>query len=284
MKTLNPKNRAVVQMLACAMLWSLGGIFIKLVPWSGIAIAGCRSAVAAVVFLIYMKAARIPIIFNRRTALSGFTVCMTYICFVIANKMTTAANAIVLQFTAPVFILIFSGLFLGKRFAARDIAAVVFTMGGIALFFFDQLGPGYLLGNCIAILAGAFFGGMYVTVGEAKEAERMSAIFLGQVFAAAVGVPTAALEGVVLTGETVTYIVILGVLQLAVPYILMAKAVEHCPPLACALLGALEPMLNPVWVMLFDGETPGAFALMGAVVVITTITVWSVPPKRSQTS
>lgn len=284
MKTLTAKNRAMVQMLACAMLWSLGGIFIKLVPWSGLAIAGCRSAVAAVVFLIYMKAARIPIIFNCRTALCGFTVCMTYICFVIANKMTTAANAIVLQFTAPVFILIFSRLFLGKRFAVRDVAAVALTLGGIALFFLDQVGPGYLMGNCIAILAGAFFGGMYVTVGEARVHERISAIFLGQIFAAAIGVPAAVIERVSVTPEAVGCIVILGVLQLAVPYILMAKAVEHCPPLACALLGALEPMLNPVWVMLFDGETPGAFALMGAVVVITTITVWSVPPKRSQTS
>jgi len=284
MKTLSHKSRATAQMLACALLWSLGGIFIKLVPWSGLAIAGCRSAVAAVVFLAYMKIFRVPFVFNRKTVISGITVCMTYICFVTANKLTTAANAIVLQFTAPVFILIFSGIFFGKRFAGRDVAAVVLTLGGIALFFLDQLGPGYLMGNCIAILAGAFFGGMYVTVGEAQAHERISAIFLGQIFAAAIGVPAAVIERVSVTPEAVACIVILGVLQLAVPYILMVKAVEHCTPLACALLGAAEPILNPVWVMIFDGETPGLFALLGAVVVITTITVWSIPPKRSKTS
>ena len=193
-----------------------------------------------------------------------------------ANKLTTSANAIVLQFTSPIFIIIYSALFFGRVPRKQDVAVVLATLFGISLFFFDQLKPGYLLGNFVAIAAGMFMAGMYVSVGEIEEEERFSGILNGQVLTFLVGFPVFLATKPPITPTAVTALVILGVFQLGLSYVLYVKASKYCPPLACCLLGAVEPLLNPVWVFLFNGEKPGVFALLGAVVVITSITVWSI--------
>ena len=284
MKTLSKQTAAKLEMLVCAALWSTAGIFIKLIPWNAFVISGVRSAVSAVVLAVYIKLHGMRFIVCRKTVMPALLLTLTYVCFVAANKLTTAANAIVLQFTAPVFILIFSVLFLKQRFQRRDVLAVICTLAGIALFFLDRLGPGHLLGNVIAVCAGASMGGMYITIGGCLEEERMSAIFLAQLFTAAVGIPFAAATRPAIGLISVLCILALGVFQLGIPYILYGKAAENCSPLVCSLLGAVEPLLNPVWVLLFDGETPGIFALIGGVVVIVTIVVWSIRKEKSAES
>ncbi len=269
-------------MLICAALWSTAGIFIKQIPWNPFAIAGARSAVAAIVAAVYIRARRLPFLINRRTLLPAAFMAATYICFVAANKLTTAANAIVLQFTSPVFILLVSAVFLKKRFSRGDVLAVVFTLLGISLFFFDQLSPGRMFGNVVGILAGAAMAVMYVTTGEVNEAERMNAVFLAQVFTLLVGLPFFVLTKPVLSFTPLLCIVLLGVFQLGLPYILYAEALEQCTPLACCLLGAIEPLLNPLWVLIFDGEKPGVFALAGGAVVIVTIVVWNLTKRRRE--
>ena len=268
------ENKAIIEMLICAALWSTGGIFIKLLPWNGFAVAGLRSLIAGATMGLYMLLKKYRFVLSRRTFLSGvFTACV-YTCFVLANKLTTAANAIVLQFTSPVFIVIFSALFFHKKIRRADLAAVLFTLLGVALFFFDQLKPGYILGNCVAIVAGMFMAGMFVTVGEMQGEERFSAIFIGQLLTFLVGLPFVIATKPELTAQTMGCILALGVFQLGISYILYIKASVYCPPLACCLLGAVEPLLNPVWVFLFDGERPGLFALMGSVIVIVSVTLW----------
>lgn len=270
------ENKAIIEMLICATLWSTGGIFIKLLPWNGFAVAGLRSLIAGATMGVYMLLKKYRFMLSRRTFLSGvFTACV-YTCFVLANKLTTAANAIVLQFTSPVFIVIFSALFFHKKIRRADLAAVLFTLLGVALFFFDQLKPGYILGNCVAIVAGMFMAGMFVTVGEMQGEERFSAIFIGQMLTFLVGLPFVIATKPELTAQTLGCILALGVFQLGISYILYAKASVYCPPLACCLLGAVEPLLNPVWVFLFDGERPGLFALIGSVIVIVSVTLWCI--------
>lgn len=270
------RNRAVFEMLLCAAMWSIAGIFIKLIPWNSMVIAGIRSLIAGGVMFAYMRYKRIGFTLNRRSALGGLALCCTLSCFVAANKLTTAANSIVLQFTAPMFIVVFSVLFLKKKFSRADIAAVVLTMGGISLFFFDQLTPGHLLGNCVAIAAGIAFALYYMSLGGATESERMSAILTAHCLTFLVSLPLLASEPPELATEPVVCILILGVVQLGIPYVLLGRASGACPPLACSLLGALEPLLNPVWVFIFDGEAPGMWALIGGVVVVATITAWCV--------
>lgn len=276
MKSLSPQRKAMLQMILCASLWSIAGIFIKQIPWNPLVIAGARSLISGIFIFIYLKIKRVRFQFTRSAVISAVLMCCTFVAFVTANKLTTAANAIVLQFTAPVFLLIFSALIFHQKLRRADGIAVFVTLLGIALFFFDQLTPGHLLGNCVAILAGAFMAAMYLAVGNSSPESRLCGMLMGHLLTAIVGLPAAFFSPTPVTGIAVLNIVILGVFQLGLPYLLFALAVEHCPPLACSLLGALEPLLNPIWVFLFDGEAPGIFALFGGVVVIAAVTVWCI--------
>lgn len=270
------RNRAILEMLLCAALWSIAGIFIKLIPWNSIVIAGLRSLIAGLVMFVYMRARGIGFTADRRSLAGGAALCLTLTCFVAANKLTTAANSIVLQFTAPMFIVVFSALFLKKRFSRADVLAVVLTMAGISLFFFDQLTPGHLAGNCVAIFAGMAFACYYMSLEGASESQRMSAILIAHGLTILVGLPFTFVYPPELSAAPVACILVLGVVQLGIPYVLLGRASGACPPLACSLLGAVEPLLNPVWVFIFDGEAPGLWALIGGVVVVATITVWCV--------
>ena len=266
------ENRAMLEMLMCAALWSIAGIFIKLIPWNSFVISALRSLFAGLTVLAYIRIKGYRIILNRQTIVPGLLLGLVYIAFVAANKLTNAANAIVLQFTDPIFI----ALFFGQRFKKRDFIAVICTFAGIGMFFLDQLSEGYLLGNFVAIFAGACLGGMFIAMGKAETQERFSAMLVGQAVAFIFGLPFIITTKPEISALPVLYIIILGVLQLGIPYILYGRAAEHCPPLACSLLGAVEPLLNPVWVLIFDGEKPGLFALIGGVIVIVSVTVWCI--------
>lgn len=271
------QKRAIFLMALCASLWSIAGIFIKLIPWNPFAIAGFRSFIAAFVLMIYMKFTHLKLKINRISLLGGTFLSATFLCFVVANKLTTSANAIVLQFTAPIFILILSALFLKQKFRKADILTVIITLIGISLFFFDQLSSGNLLGNCIAILAGFTMGVMFVCIGNSTDDDsRMSSILLGHIFTAVIGIPIFFIIPNTVTPISIISILTLGIIQLGIPYTLYGIASKNCPPLMCSLLGAIEPLLNPVWVFLFAGEAPGIFALIGGIIVIITITVWCI--------
>lgn len=263
-------------MASCAGLWSIAGIFIKLIPWNALVIAGARSLIAAVVIAAFLRVTGRKWKVNRFSLLGGLFLSGTYLAFVAANKLTTAANAIALQFTAPVFIMVISALVFRQRFHKADFLAVAVTVFGISMFFFDRLGAGSLFGNCLGLFSGLFMAGMYVTTGRADEDSRMSGILFGQLFTAIVGLPMIFVYDTPVTSVAVLSILALGVVQLGIPYLFYGLAVKNCPPLACSLIGAIEPLLNPVWVFLFSGEVPGALALFGGVLVIGAVTGWCV--------
>lgn len=273
---MDPKRKAILMMLLCATMWSTGGIFIKLIPWNPFVIAGWRSLISAGIVFVFLKLWKIDFCFDRRSVLNGILMCGTFLCFVGANKLTTAANAIVLQFTAPVFLMIYSTVFFHEKFCRADLAAVLATMGGIALTFLDQMKSGYLIGNCVAILAGASMAGMYLTIGKASNASSMGGMLLGHLFTAAVGIPFTFFTPTHLSTPAVLSMLGLGIIQLGIPYILLVISSRNCPPLACSLLGAVEPLLNPVWVFLFNGERPGILALFGGLIVIASVTIWCI--------
>lgn len=261
-------------MLICAALWSVAGIFIKLIPWNGFAVAGMRSLIAGLTIAVYMLITRRRYILSHRTVIGGIMTAGVYTCFTVANKLTTAANAIVLQFTCPVFIVILSAIFLKQKIRKNDLAVVIATLAGIALFFFDQLKPGYILGNFVAIAAGMFMAVMFILVGNMEGDERFSTITNGQFLTFFVGLPFIIATKPEFTAAATASILVLGVFQLGISYILYVKSTQYCPPLACCLLGALEPLLNPVWVLIFDGERPGVWALIGGIIVVVSITLW----------
>jgi len=271
-------------MLLCAAMWSIAGIFIKLIPWNAFAIAGLRSLFAGLTLLSYIAIKRYRIIMNRKTLLSGFFLGAVFILFVSANKLTTAANAIVLQFTSPLFIVLISAVLYKKKIRRNDLIAVLATFVGIALFFLDELEGGYFWGNICGVAAGLFFASVFIINGDIDAEERFSGQLIGHAITFLFGLPFALMTGVELSGVPLLNIIILGVFQLGIPYVLYGLAAEHCPPLACCLLGAVEPLLNPVWVLIFDGERPGTLALIGAVVVITSVTLWCAIGNREKTA
>lgn len=273
---MDKKNQSIIEMLICATLWSTAGIFIKLIPWNAFVITGMRSLIAGLTILAYIRIKKYRLVVARRTVVPALIMACVYVCFVAANKLTTAANAIVLQFTSPLFIVIFSAVLYHKKIEKKDLIAVLVTFGGIAMFFLDQLAPGYLLGNIVAIAAGMFMAGMYMAMDGVQSEERFSSAFLGQMFAFLAGVPFIIATRPAMTGLPVLYVLLLGVFQLGIAYTLYTRASAYCPPLACCLLGAVEPLLNPVWVAIFDGEKPGIFALIGGVIVIAAVTAWCV--------
>lgn len=273
MQTQN-RNRSILLMALCASLWSIAGIFIKLIPWNPLVIAGWRSLFATGAVIVYMAVQRQRPVVSRWSLLSGALLSLTFLAFVTANKLTTSANAIVLQFTAPIFILIISTLLFRQRFRRRDYLVVAATVCGIALCFFDHMTPGSALGNGIAVAAGLFYAGMYVAGGHTDARTRMSGILFGQLFTAAVGLSAMLFFPPVFTPVSLLNVVILGVVQLGIPYVIYGVAAGGCPPLAACLVSVIEPLLNPVWVFLFNGEAPGPLALLGGAGVVASVTLW----------
>ena len=262
------KNKAIIEILLCSALWSIAGIFMKGIPWSGFVIAGFRSLLAGGVMAVFMLVKKLKLTLNRRSVSGGVALGITFILFSVANKTTTAANAIVLQFTDPIWIMLLSAAVFHQRFRKGDILVVALTFFGIALFFADGLSAGNTAGNIVALASGLSFAVYYISLGECTTDERMSSVLLGHAITFLIGLPFLFFTQPVVTGQSV--------LQLGIPYVLLAHASGHCPPLVCSLLCVLEPLLNPVWVAIFDGEMPGVLALVGGVIVIVTITLWCI--------
>lgn len=270
------RRKSELMAVAAALLWSTGGVLIKLIPWNALVISGARSLLAVGVMLIYIRASGSKIRFNRYSVMSGICMAGLLLSFVVSNKLTTAANAIVLQYTSPAFILIFSALFLKQKFHAADFGVVIATIFGISLFFIDRLTPGHLLGNCVAVFAGVLCAANYIICGQADTDSRLSGILFSHIAAAAVGLSAAFVYPPEMTPVAVWSILALGIFQIGVSYIFYALAFRDCPPLACSLIGAIEPLLNPVWVFLYNGEAPGSFALLGGVIVLVSVTGWCI--------
>lgn len=271
------KNKAYVGMLmmvACALLWSLNGLSIKLVPWNSMVLAGWRGLAGAGALLVMMKLLKYPLSLNLRAVLIGLCVCVTGFLFIVANRLTTAANAIMLQYTSPMWLMAMGIVFFKKKYRGLDYAAVTLTLVGIALFFLDELTPGGALGNIIALVDGCTLAGVYLLVGESDEAHRLSGIWSGLAMTALIGIPFSFVYPPELSPATVSLVAVMGVFQLGVPYALYSLAINYCPALGCVLIGSAEIVLNPVWVWLAVGEVPDTFALIGGALILVTITLW----------
>lgn len=275
------RSLSIFLMALCAFFWSTAGVLFKLIPWNPLVIAGWRSLIAAFAIFIFMRVSGQRLVVSRGSVVSGILLCLTFLSFVTANKLTTAANAIVLQFTAPIFIMILSALLFRQRFRRADYLVVAATVCGVMLCFLDHMTPGSAFGNAIAVAAGVFYAGMYIAGGHTDSRTRMSGILLGQLFTAAVGLPAMLVFPTDFATVPVLSIAVLGIFQLGIPYVLYGIAAGGCPPLTVCLVSVIEPLLNPVWVFLFDGEAPGPLALLGEAGVVVSVTLWCMWDARS---
>jgi drug/metabolite transporter (DMT)-like permease len=272
------KFRAVSFLVVAAVLWSLGGLLIKLVAWNPLAIAGMRSAIAALVMLAFRRKMH----FNLSPAQLGGAACYaaTVILFVIANKWTTAANAILLQYTAPVYVALLSTWLLKERISRSDLITVFAALGGMILFFLDDLSSGGLLGNAIAILSGVSFAGTALCLRKQKDGSPLESLFIGNLIAFMIGLPFILRSSPTATGWL--GLVLLGVFQLGFSYILYAEAIKHVTALEATLIPVIEPILNPIWVFILLKEQPGAWAILGGIIVILSVTLRGLPAFRQK--
>ncbi|MCE5189550.1 MAG: DMT family transporter [Eubacteriales bacterium] len=275
-------TKGTLAMIATGLLWSIGGIFIKLIPWNPLAIVSLRGLLGGLVMLAYMRVRGIRPVIDKNTlklAVSMAGVCIT---FVAANKLTTAANAIVIQYCAPVFVLLYIALVQKKKLRPLDIAVVPITVFGVALCFVGQIGKGHLAGDIVAVVSSVFFAGMFIFSEGVSEQTRTSGIMQGHCLTALVGLPVLIVTRPDFTTTTILSVLVLGIFQIGIANVLYSIALKNAPLLTCSLLAVLEPLLNPVWVFLFAGENPGVWSLVGGVIVVAVITLWYVYDARRQ--
>lgn len=261
---------SVFLLVITAVLWSLGGVLIKSVEWNPLAIAGARSAIASLVILIYLGKPKIN--WSVPQILGAFAYAGTVILFVAANKLTTAANAILLQYGAPVYVAFLGKWFLGEEVAQEDWWAVGAVLGGMVLFFFDQLQWGNLVGNLLAVLSGWTFAFLIIFMRMQKDSSPLESVLLGNIFTALIGLPFM-WQGAPPPGSWAT-LIFLGTVQLGISYILYSIAIKGVTALEASLIPIIEPILNPLWVFLFMGEVPGKWAMVGTGVILISIVLW----------
>jgi drug/metabolite transporter (DMT)-like permease len=265
----NQRTRALFYLALTAVLWSLGGLLIKSVNAHPLAIAGTRSAIAAVVILLYIRKPRFTWSFAQIAAAIAYA--GTVILFVAANKFTTAANAILIQYTAPIYVALFSAWLLKEKVKAVDWAAIAVVLGGMVLFFLDSLDTKGVLGNLFAALSGLTFGMFAIFMRMQKDASPIESVILGNLITALIGIPF--LFQSLPDGQGWLCLGLLGIVQLGIPYILYSEAIKHATALEATLIPVIEPILNPVWVALLLGEVPGFRSLMGGVIVVVAVTL-----------
>ena len=256
-------------MLACAAtLFSSAGLFIKILTISPLALVSARSIIATAVIALWLRRSH----FTWSVAQIGGAIALafTQIFFVLATRQTTAANAIFLQYTAPIYVAIFGFWFLGERPKGYDWLTMAAIIVGFLLFFNDDLSPTDWWGNIYAILSGITLAWLLLFLRKQKDGSTAETILLGNLLAAIIGLPFL-LTASPTPGDWAG-ILFLGVLQLGIPFIMMSVAIKWLTAVEAVLIQTLEPIFNPIWVFLVIGETPSWLALAGGLVVLIAVT------------
>lgn len=268
----NERIKSIVYLIIASVLWSTAGILIKLVDWNPLAIAGTRSFIASFVVLAYIKK---PKITKSKAQIGGaFAYAATVILFVTANKLTTPANVILLQFTAPIFVALLSAWLLKERIFWYDWITMVCVFGGMILFFIDGVGFGNMLGNVLAVISGFFLACVTIALRFQKDGSPVETAWLGNIITFLVTMPF--IFKSMPDRRSIIGLLLLGVFQLGTAYILYALSMKHINALEAILITVVEPLLNPVWVFLFAGEAPSLYAAVGGFFVLSAITIRSI--------
>ena len=262
------RKNAILMLLFAGVLWSLGGLLIKSIPWHPLAISGLRGGIAAIVIYAFSKDRKIIITYEKLFAACLYTLVVTL--FVVANKLTTAGNAILLQYTAPVYVALFGYMFLGEKSTFIDWITIFILLGGLTLFFLDDLSFDGYLGNALAILSGMSFAALTISLRKQKNHNPSDSILLGNILTLIIGLPLIISE-TSFNLHSIILILILGTIQLGVPYILYTTAIKHVTALDAIIFPVVEPILNPILVFFILGETLGPWAFLGGALVLGSV-------------
>lgn len=261
-------------MVAAAVLWSTGGLFIKWTSVSGLELSFGRSLLAAITVAIFTRHEGFGL--NRVTAIASLLYAALLVLFVLATKQTTAANAIFLQYTAPVYLLILEPLIYKEKFRRRDLIVVIACVAGMSLFFVGKLRPQDVTGNLLALASGFCFACYFLLLrhSTARAVNRASSVIYGNLLVVLIAAPAGigALSG--MSRHDALSIVYLGVVQIGLAYTLFTVAMARgVRSLDAGIVGYIEPVLNPIWVFLVLGEQPTKWALVGGAIIVVAVVV-----------
>jgi drug/metabolite transporter (DMT)-like permease len=274
------KSAGILAMAATAFLWSIAGLFIKVIDWNPIAIAGMRSVIAAIVIFVYLK--RPEFNFSLPQIAAAIAHAVTMLLFVAANKTTTAANAILLQYTAPVLTAFIGAVLLKERPRVEHFAALPLAAAGMIIMFFNELGGGNLFGNILALMSAITLSFYFVFMRMQKDGSPLESILLSHWLTAIICVIISLfLPFPQVTLKSLAAIAVLGIVQLGLSAILFSIAIKRVSAISANLIAVIEPVFNPVWVFIAIGEAPGVNALIGGGIIVLAVTIASVISARS---
>ena len=259
------RSNAISLLVLAGALWSLGGLLIKSIEWPPLAISGLRGGIAAIVIYIFNRNNKFT--FSKSKIIAACCYALVVTLFVMANKLTTAGNAILLQYTAPVYVALFSYMFLGEKSTIVDWVTIVILLFGLALFFIDDLTFDGFTGNIFAILSGMSFAALTLLLRKQKDDSPSDSVLLGNILTLIIGLPVIA-TSITFEAKPIVLILILGVFQLGIPYIFYTTAIKHVTALDAIIFPIIEPILNPILVFFILGEALGPWALLGGALVL----------------
>ncbi len=269
MKNLPEHRKGILGVIAAAFMWSTGGLLIKLITLNAMQISFFRCLIAALVFAIIFRKKVFKA--NLFTFLNAAFYSLVLIFFVLATKTTTAANAIFLQSTAPIYVLIFEPLINKTKYEKVNIITIIVCFLGMLLFFTGKLSPGDLKGNIFALLAGVAFAAFFLGMRKNDHKYHFSSIFYGNIIVAIICIPY------VYSMQTMSFsnlwmVVFLGVFQIGLAYTFFSYGLKRILAIEASLLSLVEPVLNPFWVFIGYGEIPSLMAIIGGIIIIAAIT------------
>lgn len=271
--------------LAAAVIWSTGGLFIKWTSLSGLELSFGRSLIAAITVAILTRREGFGL--NRVTALASLLYAALLLLFVLATKATTAANAIFLQYTAPLYVLILEPLFYKEKFRRRDLFTVIACIIGMSLFFVGKLRPQDITGNLLALASGLCFAFYFLLLRHqrSRDVNRASSVIYGNLLLVLVAAPAGLAAFPHLNMHDGLAVLYLGVVQIGVAYTLFTLGMSRgIRSLDAGIVGYVEPVLNPIWVFLVLDERPSKWALVGGAVIISAVVLHTTLKAKAERS
>lgn len=257
------RGRWLILFAAC--LWSLAGVFIKFLDVPPLTIVFYRSFFASLLFVPFVQ--RKDWRFDAPILVSVVSYTAAISAFVSANKLTTAANAIVLQYTAPIFVFIFSRLVLGERISKLNGLALAASMIGVGIISLDSVGAPEMTGIILALLSGVLFAAYMVNLPRIKEVSPVYLTWINNLVCALLLLWLVKSQLTLALGE-ILILAVMGTVQLGIPYFLFSKGLRTVPLQEASLIALIEPVLNPLWVALAVGEIPSVATLAGGGMIL----------------
>lgn len=275
-----PEHRkGLIYISITAFLWSTSGLFIKILSTGPFQIAMYRSLIASITvfILVLIKDRKVKIDTDAISILSWISYAGVLIFFVIANRLTKAANVIFLQFTAPIYLLFLEPVFLKSKFKVRNLITILISFAGMSLFFFGKLEPGDLKGNIIAILAGICFAFFSLFVKWKKQLHKsentISSVIAGNFLVFLICFPIVINE-LALTSTDLMILIYMGAIQIGLSYTIFNAGLKYVSATESMIIATLEAVFNPIWVFFGVGEVPGVYAIIGSVIIVGAI-LWN---------